>query len=71
MSTKYLEQGSGRIAYDEHGITNTRLRIIQRNKVFVGLRCIAFHHQRLDDQQPAVLVMRVTDGGDNRPNDFT
>jgi hypothetical protein len=46
------------------------MSIIQGNKILVGLGLIPIHDQRLHNQQPAILVMRVADGRDNRPNDF-
>ena len=56
---------------DQYRITDSRLCVVQSDKVIFGRGSLTVHDQRLDDQQPAVLVMRVTDGRDDGADDFT
>ena len=54
---------------DQHGIADASLRVIQGHKI--PLWRIARQGQRLHHQQFPIFVIRVTDRGNDRSNNFT
>jgi len=59
------------LAIDQHRIADSRLRVIQRDEVVFRRDTVPVHDQRLNDQQPAILIMRVADGGNDCANNFS
>jgi hypothetical protein len=62
---------SGTIALPvyQHSIPNTSVSIIQGNKILIG--AVPIQHQRLYDQQPAILVIPMADCGYYGSNNFS
>jgi hypothetical protein len=62
---------AGTIAFPvyKHRIPNTSMGIIQGYKILIG--SVPFQHQRLYDQQPAILVIPMADRGYYGPNNFS
>ena len=54
---------------DQHRVSNASMGDIQRNKV--PHHRVAGQEQGLDNQQPPILVVGVTDGGNDGSSDFT
>src|SRR5574337_178058 len=56
------------LAVDQHRVADASVRVVEREEVAV-LR-LSGEAERLDDEQPPILVMRMADGGDHRADDF-
>ena len=58
-------------AVDEHRVADARLGVVERDEVIFGRGGLAFQRQWLDDQQTAVLVVWMADGGDDGADNFS